>query len=123
MKIIESDRIPAAAGHYSMCLAHNGILYVSGQLPKREDGTIPDGIEPQTRLVLDKLKVILEEGGSALQQVLQVRVYITDVGLWGTVNEIYAQYFGSHKPARCIVPVPELHYGALLELECIASTT
>ncbi len=121
MKIIQSDNIPPANGHYSTCIEHNGTLYISGQLPvdpaKKQ---IPDGIEAQTQLTLEKIDLILTEAGSSRQQVIQMRIYISDIALWNNVNEVYTHFFGGHKPVRCVVPVGKLHYGCLIEAECVA---
>ncbi len=121
MEIIESPQMPPAGGHYSTCIEHNGVLYVSGQLPRNPvDRTIPEGISAQTHLVLSNLKLILHEAGSDLNNVLQMRIYIPDVNMWDEVNRIYAEYFSEHKPARCVVPTRELHHGCLVEMECVS---
>lgn len=120
MKIITNEQIPAPVGHYSPVVEHNGTLYISGQLPKKADGSIPEGIEAQTEAVLRKLDDLLAQANSDRNHVLQVRIYIPDVAHWSTVNEIYASFFGDHRPARCIVPSRELHYGCMIELEAIA---
>ena len=73
--------MPVPAGHYSTCVEHNGLLYVSGLLPKDEDGIIPEGIRAQAQLVLQKLETILDAADSTLNQVLQVRIYIADIEL------------------------------------------
>lgn len=121
MKIIQTENMPKSNGHYSHCIEHNGTLYIAGQLPfDPKTKEMAAGIEAQTHQVLSNLKLILTEAGSSLEQVLQVRIYIPDVELWGTVNEIYATYFVNHKPVRCVVPSRDLHYGALIELEATA---
>lgn len=121
MKIMESHIIPPANGHYSHCIEHNGVLYISGQLPVDPlSKTIPEGIEAQLRMILDKIDLILTESGSARDNVIQVRIYVSDIGLWDKVNEIYSEFFGAHRPVRCVVPVGKLHYGCLVEAEAIA---
>lgn len=111
------------AGHYSPAIVHNGLVYVSGQLPidpvtgQHETGDIT----AQTQLVLNNLKRILEASGSATNQVLQVTVYTSDGSLWAEINRIYAEFFGSHRPARAVVPTAPLHYGFLIELAAIAA--
>ena len=121
MKIIQNDQMPRANGHYSTCIEHNGLLYISGQLPfDPSSKTIPDGIEMQTRQVLENIERILAAAESGKNKVLQVRIYLSDIKNWDTVNEIYSRFFGDHKPVRCVVPVPELHFGALLEVEVTA---
>jgi len=114
---------PAPSGHYSQAVAHNGIVYVSGQLPFDPlTGKIcPGGIEEQAERVLKNLAEILTAAGSDLQHVLKVTIYIPGVKYWPPVNLVYARVFGEHKPARCVVPVAELNYGALIELEAVAA--
>ena len=121
MKIIENELMPPPAkGHYSHCVEHNGILYLSGQLPLLADGGVPDGIEAQTLLTLQKVEKILQAAGSNKEQVLRMTVYITDIAYWPEVNAAYADFFGDHKPARCIIPCGKLNYGALIEIDCTA---
>lgn len=121
MKIITTENMPKSNGHYSHCVEHNGILYIAGQLPfDPKTREMAEGIVAQAHQVLSNLKLILTEAGSSLNQVMQVRIYIPDVELWGAVNEVYAEYFTDHKPARCVVPSRDLHYGALVELEATA---
>ena len=121
MKTITTPNMPRANGHYSQCIEHNGVLYLSGQLPidpaTRE---IPETIEAQTALVLANVETILTEAGSSKDDVLQMRLYISDIALWDKVNEVYSQFFGEHKPVRCVVPSRELHFGCLIEVETTA---
>jgi 2-iminobutanoate/2-iminopropanoate deaminase len=121
MKIIENELMPPPAkGHYSHCVEHNGILYLSGQLPLLADGGVPDGIAAQTLLTLQKVEKILQAAGSKKEQILRMTVYITDIAYWPEVNAAYADFFGNHKPARCIIPCGKLNYGALIEIDCTA---
>jgi reactive intermediate/imine deaminase len=121
MKIIEIPNIPQPKGHYSHCVEHNGTLYVSGQLPfVPQTRELPEGIEAQTLQVLKNVENILVQAGSAIDKVLQVRIYIPDMIHWDKVNEVYAKFFGNHKPARCVVPSRDLHYGVLIEVEVTA---
>lgn len=122
MQIIENPQMPKSNGHYSMCIEHNGSLYISGQLPKDSNtGLIPNGIEAQTELVLTKLETILNAAGSTKDKVISMRLYISDIEMWEKVNNTYAVFFGNHKPARAVVPTKELHYGCLIEIEAIAA--
>ncbi len=113
------------AGHYSPAVVHNGLVYISGQLPidpvtgQHETGDIA----AQTLQVLHNLKRILEAAGSTLELVLQVTVYTSDVSQWGEINRVYAEFFGSHRPARAVVPTTPLHYGFLIEISAIAATS
>ncbi|MBG0859058.1 MAG: RidA family protein [Bacteroidales bacterium] len=121
MKTIHTDRMPAVKGHYSPVVEHGGLLYLSGQVPI-DPATlkVPETIEKQTELVLSKIDLLLKESGSSRSNVLQVRIYITDMDYWDQVNQVYAGFFGKHKPARCIIPVGKLHYGCLIEAEAVA---
>ena len=121
MKIIDTPKMPKANGHYSQCIAHNGIVYLSGQLPiDQKTKSIPRSIEAQTDLVLENIETILTEAGSAKNQVLQVRIYISNIELWDKVNERFSLFFAQHKPTRCIIPTRELHFGCLIEIEITA---
>ena len=121
MKILSTPKMPKANGHYSQCIEHNGILYLSGQLPiNLNSKTIPISIEEQTDLVLKNIDTILNEARSSKNKVLQVRIYISDIKLWGKVNDRYSIFFQKHKPARCVIPTRELHFGCLIEIEITA---
>ncbi len=124
LNMIESiltDQAPTPGGHYSQAVAWNGLVFVAGQLPIKPSGEKLTGpIEEQAHQVLQNLKHILEAAGSGMDKVLKTTVYISDIELWGKVNDIYTTYFPTHKPARAIVPVSTLHYGFLIELEAVA---
>ena len=122
MRIPADDRIPTPAGHYSPIVEHNGLLFVSGQLPMdAKTKQVPASIEAQTTLALNNLENLLLAAGSDRQHVLQVRIYVSDIDLWEQVNQTYSEWFGAHKPARAIVPCGALHFGCLLELEATAA--
>jgi len=122
MKIITTDKMPQPGGHYSMCIEHNGCLYIAGQLPKNlETNEIPEGIEAQTIQVLENIKLIVEEAGSTIDKIIQMRIYIPNIDMWDAVNKIYGEFFINHKPVRAIIPTRELHYGCLLEIEATAA--
>ncbi len=113
--------MPKPNGHYSQVIEHKGILYLSGQLPiDPYSKVIPDDIEGQIQQVLSNIELLLNETGSSKQQVLQVRVYLSDIKLWDKVNEIYSNFFEDHKPVRSVVPTRELHFGCLIEIEATA---
>lgn len=113
------NKIP---GHYSAFVEHNGIIYISGILPfNPQTNDVTNNIEEQTKIVLQKLNKVLIDAGTTKEKVLQVRIYITDINYWDTVNTMYAEFFADTKPARCVVPVPSLHFGCKIELEAIAA--
>lgn len=109
-------------GHYSPGVLVGNILYISGQLPMDpETGQlVAGGIEAQTKAALGNVERVLTTAGLSKETVALCRVYIPDVGLWDAVNEVYAAFFGEHKPARVMVPTGALHHGALVEIEAIA---
>jgi 2-iminobutanoate/2-iminopropanoate deaminase len=121
MKVITTPTMPKANGHYSQCIEHNGLLYLSGQLPRdpytRE---IPDSIDKQTLVALTNAEKILTEAGSSIWNIIQVRLYISDIALWDQVNAVYADFMGEHKPVRSVIPTRELHFGAMIEVEVLA---
>jgi 2-iminobutanoate/2-iminopropanoate deaminase len=124
MKSTFTENAPAPAGHYSQAMITGKLVFVSGQLPIHPDsGDIRPSIEEQTRQVLDNLENILADSDSSLAKVVKTTIYISDISLWGKVNEIYALRFRTHKPARAVVPTRELHFGCLIEIEAVAEIT
>ena len=124
MNSIYTKNAPEPGGHYSQAMVHNGMVFVSGQLPiDPGTGTKFSGeIEAQTNQVLQNLKSILEAANSGIAYLLKVNIYISDVSLWDKVNQVYSGFMGNYKFARAIVPVKELHHGFKIELEAIAAT-
>ena len=119
---INPDSMAAPGGHYSHVVAAGGFVFVSGQLPIAPDGRKLNEapFEQQARQVLDNVASALTAAGSAVGRLVQVRVYVTDIGSWPTFNKLYAEWAGSARPARCVVPVPQLHYGFKVEVEAVA---
>jgi 2-iminobutanoate/2-iminopropanoate deaminase len=119
MRTISTDDAPAPAGHYAQGVAHGGVIYVAGMLPK--DPAHPDAphgtIEEQVERTLRNVEAVLRAGGSGLEQLLSVTIYVTDIRLWPRVNAAYARVLGEHRPARTVVPVPELAAGYLVEIQ------
>lgn len=117
--------LPAAKnkkGHYSPGVVMNGTLYISGQLPIDPlTGKLAGGdIETQGKQSLKNVEQVLQQAGVKKENVGLCRIYLSDISLWDKMNAIYAEFFGSHKPARVIVPTGKLHYGALVEIEAAA---
>lgn len=98
-------------------------MYVSGQLPMTLDTREPFSgeIGEQTELALRNVEAVLKAAGSDLQHVLQMTIYVSDIELWGKVNEVYARVMGDHRPARAIVPVKDLHFDTKIEIQAIAA--
>ena len=120
--IVASDA-PAPAGHYSQATAYGDLLFVAGQLPHRPDGTnqADAPFEEQARQAIANMLAIVRAGGSSPERVLKVNVYIVGVEHWPAFNRVYAEIFGDARPARAVVPVPELHHGYLVEVDAIAA--
>lgn len=122
MKIIQTKKAPAAVGAYSQGIVTNGFVYSSGQLPLvPETGElISDDIKKATKQSLENVKAIIEEGGSSVEKIVKVNIFLDDVNDFAAVNEVYAEFFGDHKPARSCVEVGKLPKDGLLEIEAIA---
>ena len=116
------DSMAKPGGHYSHAVAAGGLVFVSGQLPIAPDGRKLNEapFEEQARQVLDNVAKALAAAGSAVSKLVQVRVYVTDIGSWPAFNTLYAEWAGAARPARCVVPVPELHFGFKIEIEAVA---
>ena len=123
MNPISTDAAPAARGHYSQAIVHGGLVYVAGQLPivPGEPERRPGGFEEQAEQVLSNVLAILEAAGSGADRILKATVYIADVAHWPAFNAIYARRLGAHRPARTVVPVAQLHYGYLVEMDVVAA--
>ena len=124
MEFIQSNELPAPAGHYSQAVASGSLVFLSGILPAQsslETGTGADaGFEAQCASVFEQCDKVLRAAGCGLQDVVQCTAYIVGVENWPAFNGVYAGVFGSHKPARAVVPVPGLHYGYLVEVQLVA---
>ena len=123
MRHVSTERAPAARGHYSQAVVHAGLVYVAGQLPI--DPAAPErrleSFEEQAGQVLSNVLAILQAAGSSAGEIVKATVYITDIAHWPAFNAIYAARLGSHRPARTVVPVAQLHYGYLIEMDAIAA--
>ena len=121
MKVVFTPDVPTPAGHYSQGIDCNGFVFVSGMLPTlKAAGGAADAFEDQVRSALQHCERVLAAAGCGLHDVVQCTAYIVGVSHWPAFNRAYAERFGSHKPARAVVPVPELHHGALVELQMVA---
>ena len=122
---VNPSTMAAPGGHYSHVVVHAGLAYVSGQLPIAPEGRLPSdsSFEVQARQVLANVRLALEGAGSSLGQVLRCTVYVSDVADWPAFNQIYAEVFGEHRPARAVVPVGPLHFGYRVEMDAIGVVT
>lgn len=121
MKFVATDQAAAAIGPYSQGVIAGNMFYSSGQIPLTPGGELVDGsIEDQAHQVFANLKAVLAEAGSSLGQVVKTTVFIKDMNDFAVLNEVYASYFGDHKPARSTVEVARLPKDAKVEIEVIA---
>ena len=119
--IIHTDKAPAAVGPYSQAIRIGNMLFTSGQLGLApETGAMPEGVQAQAEQSLRNIGAILEEAGYDKTDVVKTTVYIKDMNDFAAVNQIYAAFFGEHKPARSCVEVARLPKDGLVEIEVIA---
>ena len=120
--VVSTELAPKAIGPYSQAIRANGFVFCAGQTPidpavgKLIDGDVP----AQTRRVLQNLSAILEAAGTSLSKVVKTTVFLTDMANFKAMNEVYAEFFAEHPPARSTVAVAGLPLGAQVEIECIA---
>lgn len=122
LRVITTDRAPKALGPYSQAIVTGDLVFCAGQValdPKTGD-IVSGDIREQTARALDNLAAVLEAAGSRLDRVTKTTVFLTDLAEFAAMNEIYAQKFGTHRPARSTVAISGLPRGARVEIECIA---
>lgn len=121
-KIISTSDAPAAIGPYSQAIRAGSTIYCSGQIPldPKTGQIISGGIDAQTRRVLDNITALLKAEGLGFGNVVKTTIFLTNLGDFQTVNEIYGSYFKSQPPARSTVQVSALPKGANIEIEVIA---
>ena len=126
MNAIHTDKAPAAIGPYSQAIDSSaGLVFVSGQLPiDPATGAFPEGgVKEQTRQSLTNAKAILEAAGLGLHHVVKTTVFLSDMGDFAAMNEVYSQFFSAQFPARSAVAVKTLPKGVLAEVEVIAEVS
>ena len=118
----KTQKGPAAVGPYSTATIAGGIIYLSGMIgiDPAVQKPVEGGTLAQAKQAFENIKTVLGEMGATLEDVLKTTVYLTDIGEFGEVNKLYAQYFGPDFPARTCVEVSKLPMGLSIEVECIA---
>lgn len=123
-EIIKTSNAPAAIGPYSQAVkvSSGKMIFTAGQIPLDPAiGQVVEGdIKVQTRRVMENIKSILEAADATLQDVVKTTVFMTDLGDFQAMNEVYGEYFASHPPARSTVEVKALPRGAQVEIETVA---
>ena len=122
MDYVATDRAPKAIGPYSQAVKANGLVFTSGQIPlDPATGELVTGnFEKEARRVFDNLAAVLREAGTDFSRVLKATVYVSDLANFQTLNTIYAEVFGDHKPARTTIQAAALPKGASVEIDLIA---
>jgi len=123
VELVSTDAAPKAIGPYSQAVVAGELVFVSGQIPldPATGEMVTDSFEAQVKRALTNVGAVLQAAGSGLTRVVKVNVYLTDMGLFAAFNQIYAQYFGEHRPARAVVQVSALPRGAQVEVEAVAA--
>lgn len=122
LTVVQTENAPQAIGPYSQAMVAGPFVFVSGQIPlDPATGEMVEGsFRDQAERVLVNLDALLAAAGSSRDRVVKVTVYVTDLGEFGTLNEVYASFFAAHRPARAVVQVAALPRGSRLELEAVA---
>jgi len=121
MQKIQTDKAPKAIGAYSQSVVFGNLIFTSGQISLKPDMTmVKADITLQTKQVLQNIEEILKQASSSKNNILKTTLFLTDIKNFTKANEIYEEFFGSHKPARSAVIVKELPRNALIEIEAIA---
>ena len=121
MKFISTDKAPAAIGPYSQAVVANGMIYTSGQIGMDENGiVVADDVVNQAHQVMKNLFYVLEAADAHFNDVIKTTIFLADMNDFAKVNEVYAHYFGTHKPVRSTVAVKTLPKEVLIEIDCIA---
>jgi 2-iminobutanoate/2-iminopropanoate deaminase len=122
LSFIKTDQAPGAIGPYSQAVAVDGWVFCSGQIPiDPATGNLVGGdIAAQTDQVLKNVAAVLAAAGGALSSVVKTTVFLADMGDFAAMNEVYAQHFGDHRPARAAVAVRTLPKNVSVEIEAIA---
>ena len=122
--LVRTTKAAPAAGPYSQGVRTEQFVFASGQLPiEPVSGTIPEGIEQQTRQSLANLSAVLEAGGASFENVVKTTVFLKNMGDFAVMNGIYAEFFSNAPPARSTIEVARLPKDALVEVEAIALRT
>jgi len=124
MKIetVSTSSAPAAIGPYAQAVRYGSLIFTSGQIPLTPSGElVAGGIVEQTRQVLTNLQAVLAAEGATLKDVIKTTVFLKDMNQFAAFNEVYAAFFGDHKPARSTVEVSRLPKDVFVEIEGIAA--
>jgi 2-iminobutanoate/2-iminopropanoate deaminase len=122
LSYVHTEHAPAAIGPYSQAIVTDGWVFCSGQIPlDPETGELLEGsVAEQTELVLRNLRAVLEAAGSSMELMMKTTVFLSDMGTFAEMNEVYQRHFGDHRPARAAVQAGALPKYCDVEIECVA---
>ena len=123
MKIIKTSNAPAAIGPYSQGIEHNDLVFTSGQIPLDPNtGKLVEGdFKKEVTQVLNNVDAVLKEGGSSLDKAIKLTVFVTDLGKFSELNEVFESVFGENPPARSALQVSALPLGVRVEIEAVGT--
>lgn len=122
MQIIQTSNAPQAIGPYAQAVVVGDLLFTSGQIALRPDGTLNDGdITAQTTQVMTNLKGVVEAAGATLAKVVKTTVFLKNMDDFAAMNQVYGEFFAGHTPARSTVQVAKLPRDVMVEIEAIVS--
>ena len=121
LRVVNTEKAPKAIGPYSQGIVAGNMLFVSGQLPLNPDtGKLSNEPEKAFTMAIENFIAVVKAAGGSTEDIVKVNVYIKDMDLFATFNEIYSRYFTVHKPARAVVEVARLPKDAIVEVEGVA---
>lgn len=122
MKFVQTDNAPPPGGHYSQAVVAGGWVFVAGQLPfdPARPGHLDPDVGAQATQALKNVRHVLEAAGTTMEHIVNAMIFVSDIANWPEVNRAYAQALGEHRPARTVAVSPQLHYGALIEVQVTA---
>ena len=122
LKVVNTPNAPAAVGPYSQAIDAGNVVFLSGQIPliPGTSDMVTGDVKASTRQVFENLKAVLAEAGLTFNDVAKCEVFLADMGDFAAMNEVYAEYFTDHKPARQAIEAAALPKGADVEISCIA---
>lgn len=121
MKVVSTEKAPAAIGPYSQAIITNGFVFASGQIPIiPESGALAEGLEAQAHQVFKNVTELLRAAGTDISKTVKTTVFIKDMNDFAAINAVYSQYFSTPFPARSCVEIARLPKDVLLECEVVA---
>ncbi|MBI5674599.1 MAG: hypothetical protein HZC48_02065 [Nitrospirae bacterium] len=121
-EIFHTDKAPEPKGPYSQAVIHNGVMYLSGQIPLDSEGVPMRGtIEEETTAALENMKILVEEAGAGLEDVMKVTCYLADMEDFKRFNDVYRSYFSENPPARTTIQAGRLPLDVQVEIDAIVA--